>query len=560
MPKGSTLAWRWLSGHTLDGRYRTNATWTRRATATLHPIPVVRWHHLPRLYRAGIRTGSTIILLGVLYGLITARTVTLAVLAALALAGLLAAAWRAWHQARRWRHHRRYILPLRRALTPALSGPPPRLAIEPDRSKVKIWLPEEFTGSDREREEVTRAVTAKVAIEAPDTEWNLNRLDGRKPHVVFMKSQPPPASVRPADIMAAIESAAEHEVVMGLGKKDQVTGISVDNDSPHVGLSMGSGDGKSVTARNMAAQLLHHGALVVVLDYKLISHMWARGLPNVAYAGTPDEIEDVMVWLAAEVRRRNGVALAGADIEGRVHADVGPRIFVICEEMNATQNRLKAWWNQEMEMKGRSPGSMALDEVMFLGRQVLVNVLQIGQRLSVKATGSGDARENLGVLIFADPTASAWKMLVGDRHAMPPASGHKGRLQIVTKKTVRETQGAFWTGQQAHDFALSGHVAIPPAGMPCVTAVAPVAPLPALVPGGSDLPFVVRQGLPVAPRPPDSVTLREAADAGLWPSKDAAARAVQRAQLEDIGQLGTAKLYRITDLAAISSQRVRIPR
>ena len=78
----------------------------------------------------------------------------------------------------------------------------------------------------------------------------------------------------------------------------------------------------------------------------------------------------VMVWLAAEVTRRNQVALAAADIEGRVHADVGPRIFVICEELNATQNRLKAWWNQEMEMKGRSPGSMALDEVMFLGRQV----------------------------------------------------------------------------------------------------------------------------------------------------------------------------------------------
>ena len=182
------------------------------------------------------------------------------------------------------------MLPLRRALTPALSGPPPRLAIEPDRSKVKIWLPEEFTGGDREREEVTRAVTAKIAIEAPDTEWHLDRADGRKPHVVFMKSEPPPARVGPADIMAAVESAAEHEVVMGIGKKTQVTIISVDNDSPHAGCSMGSGDGKSVTARNMATQLLHHGALLVVLDLKLISHMWARGLPNVAYAGRPDEV------------------------------------------------------------------------------------------------------------------------------------------------------------------------------------------------------------------------------------------------------------------------------
>lgn len=552
------LAWRWFSGHALDGHHRTNATWLHRSTVTLHPTPVVRWHHWPRLHRAGVRTVSTFTVFLLLYGLAAARTVTLAVLAAAAFVLAALAAWRAWYLGRRWNHHRRYVRPLRRALIPALSGPPPRLAIEPDRSRVKIWLPEEFTGSPREQEDVTRAVTAKVAIEAPDTEWHLDRRDGRKPCVIYTRGEPPPAVVLPAGIRAEVEAAAEHEVIMGIGRKGQITAVSVDNDSPHVGLSMGSGDGKSVTARNMAVQLLYHGALVVVLDLKLISHMWARGLPNVAYAGTPDEIEAVMVWLAGEVTRRNRVALAGADIEGRVHADVGPRIFVICEELNATQNRLKAWWNQEMEMKGRSPGSMALDEVMFLGRQVLVNVLQIGQRLSVKATGSGDARENLGVLIFADPTASAWKMLVGDRHVLPPASGHKGRLQVVTKKTVREAQGVFWTGQQAHDFALSGAVAVPPAGMPCVSAVAPVALLPELAPGGSGLPFVVRQGVPVVPRPPDAVTLREAADAGLFVSKSAAARAVQRAQLEDAGQLGSAKLYRLADLAVISSQRVRI--
>jgi hypothetical protein len=151
-------------------------------------------------------------------------------------------------------------------------------------------------------------------------------------------------------------------------------------------------------------------------------------------------------------------------------------------------------------------------------------------------------------------------MLVGDRHALPPASGHKGRLQVVTARAVRETQGAFWTGQQARDFALSGKIAIPPAGMPCVSGALPVAPGHELMHGGSDQPFVVRQEPPVAPGPPDAVTLKEAAEADLWPSKSAAARAVQRAKLAPVGELRSAKLYRLTDLIAISPQRVRIPR
>ena len=76
--------------------------------------------------------------------------------------------------------------------------------------------------------------------------------------------------------------------------------MSLDNDSRRTSASAwASGDGKSITARNMAAQILYHGGIVIVLDYKLISHMWARGLPNVAYAGTPAEIHD-----AAGVARR----------------------------------------------------------------------------------------------------------------------------------------------------------------------------------------------------------------------------------------------------------------
>ena len=88
---------------------------------------------------------------------------------------------------------------------------------------------------------------------------------------------------------------------------------------------MGSGAGKSVTARFFGAQMLYLGAILLILDPKRISHMWARGLPNVAYARDDEELHNALLWLAAEADRRNRVADMAADIEGRVNANVGPR-------------------------------------------------------------------------------------------------------------------------------------------------------------------------------------------------------------------------------------------
>lgn len=136
--------------------------------------------------------------------------------------------------------------------------------------------------------------------------------------------------------------------------------------------------------------MLYLGAVLLILDPKRISHMWARGLPNVAYARDDHELHAALLWLAGEVAWRNREADKSADVEGNVHGDVGPRIFVIAEELNAMMKRLRAYWRTVRESGDpvRSPALDALDEVMFTGRQVRVNVLMIGQRLSAEATAA----------------------------------------------------------------------------------------------------------------------------------------------------------------------------
>jgi hypothetical protein len=191
--------------------------------------------------------------------------------------------------------------------------------------------------------------------------------------------------------------------------------------------------------------------------------------------------------------------------------------------------------------------------VNLMGRQVLVNLVYMGQRLSVKAIGGdGDARESIGTLAFGRYSASNWKMLAPD-FAMPPQSRAPGRIQVVTDQ-VRECQAVFMTAGEARELALAGAVAVPPAGMPYVRAVATETPAPI---SGADMQVVSKTAAPVLD-PPAAVSLSEAVAGGIV---SCSLHAVRKASQRDpefpggAGVRGLAKLYDAAELAAWDAGR-----
>jgi len=568
---------RWFSGRPMNGEAVSDAGLFRRGTPLNKGRHNGRFHCRPGWQRRAWRTGPVVALMAVLAGLVTAPAVTLAVITAVFLAAAGLAGWRLWVTCRRWRHHRTYVRPLHRRIAPEIGVPvsvrgAAYLEIPEHRHSAIVHLPEDFDPAPKALEAVQRHVTQTLALEAPDVKTHLA---GRDRQITFTQSKPPPGKVPLADIRQAIAATGPDDLVIGIGKKDVPVDVSLNSDSPHLGISAGSGAGKSVTARLIAAQVLYKGGIVLVLDFKLISHHWARGLPNVAYAARPAEIHTAACWLAEEITRRNEVAMAGADIEGEVHANVGPRILVVAEELNATMGRLKAHW-REIREKGdpaTSPAIAAIEEGLATGRQARVNFLLIGQRLSAKATGSGsnaDARENIGAIIMARYTKRTVEMLAPDR-AIPAASSHVGRVQVVTATAVRETQVGFLTGREARAFATAGTVGLPRADMPFVTSAGPVSGAvtdPAADgvvnvsnPSSGDVLTAVR-GMPAAPVTagpgPVPVSLTEAVAAGLVRGTK---RALQMDRWRDpafpapVGYRGQAQLFDAAELAAYDTRK-----
>lgn len=564
------LAWRWLSGAAWHGDPVTDAGWLRPGrkalTRTGHAS---RFHHLPRWRRAAWRTGITAAVAAVLWGMIAAPAVTMLALKAAAAAGIVAGGWMAWRAWCRRQHRRTWLLPAHAAIAPIAGIPLPErpehwLSVTADRSRATLTLPPGFDHDPKTEERIIRLASQKLGMESPDVKW---RRTGPSSELILTRSDPPPALVTLNDIRPALEQAGRDEIVMGTGKRGAIVTASLHNDSPHFGISMGSGGGKSNLAAFILLQELTRGAVCLVLDAKWISHPWLIGLPNVAYCRTPAQIHAGLCWLSDELDRRNKVALHSVDAHGKIHANVGPRLFVIGEELNLAMPRLKAYWasvRQPGDPK-ESPAITGLGEVAFAGRQVKMHLLLIAQLLTAKATGiqGGEVRENIGVKLLARYSPSAWKMQAPE-HPMAPKPTAIGRVQVVTARGVAETQvpklfdddPAESEAERMREMVLAGRITPCPAGMPGAPAVTAA---PALPDTGPDQPEVTVTPPPVTGPGDGGVTLAEAVRFGIVPGMTLPALRMARHRdagfPDKAGQSGLTHLYRPDELAGWYARR-----
>jgi hypothetical protein len=464
------VAWRWLSGQPWHGRPHTDAGWLRPATRVVHPLGRARrWHHWPRAWRAGIRSGCTLAALSAAWGLLADRGLTVRCLAALAAlaasCGLLAAVL----ALRAWKHYRRWIRPLHVALAPPLGIPAatrpkswlavPRNFATDESAVIRVILPPEFRGNSEARKLVLETVQNKLALEDARATF---RLTGT-PVLEVSTSIPPPDRVTLASVRELISGLPETQPLIGLGRKAAAITADLENDSPHVLISAGSGGGKSVLARGLAAQGMRNGGVVLFLDVKRISHRWAKGMPNVRYCRSVAEIHNALIWCQGEIDQRNDIVDIHSDDDGNLpdHIDIGPRFWLVCEEMNATALRLAAYWRKikTRDDPGVSPAIEALNDFLFMGRAVKMNAIGIAQMMTAKVLGGPEARENFATRCLARYTVNAWKMLCPQVWPVPRMSRHTGRWQIVTGDAAHETQALFLTPSEARDWGLSGTVA-----------------------------------------------------------------------------------------------------
>ncbi|MFY4722214.1 pRL2-11 [Streptomyces sp. LaBMicrA B280] len=493
---------------------------------------------------------------------------------------------------------REWVLPLHEALALPLRLPeqtdPRRYLHIPsnfseDDAVIRVDVPGRL---DFSKDLVVDIISTKLALEGVTFSWHLA---GRETYVTVKKTRKPPAKAAFKDpkVREIVAAAKESAPVIGIGSAGRIVTVDLDAESPHILVNASTGGGKSVTLRCIACQMLHHGSLVFVLDTKRISHPWASGLPGVTYCRDIADIHDQLIALGIEGRRRTRVAdELGIDADPK---DIGPRLLILLEEVNATMKQLARYWEKTREPGDPkvSPAVDALNEILYMGRQLRMHVLLVAQSATARALGGPEVREQFSTRILARYSVNAWRMLAPEVHPAPKPTKYQGRAQVVSGGSARETQILFFTEAEAREWATTGKPAPAAAGAPSASvqlqkppadspADAWSTPAPELPPATKPLadgdaladawnptpapavdPTHARPPAAAAPAPVDddqAVGLRQAAEHHLPGITLAAlrfARANDPAFPDPAGKRGAELLYRVGDLKKWARNRPR---
>ncbi|MFD3533397.1 pRL2-11 [Streptomyces sp. NPDC058664] len=477
-----------LAGRDLDGVKRTDATFWRSGTWVL---PKVEGRVPRRSYKPGWRRLSFRVALGAgvwetgylatqdleatvqsVQELWENRDQAIAVLetGGIGAASVLTVGTAAYMALTRERRElmREWVVPLHEALAQPLG-----VAEQTDPRRY-LHIPKNFSDDDAEirvdlprnlrfsRDQVASLITQKLALEGVTFSWNVA---ARDTHLLVKKTRKPPAKALFKDpkTRELVAAAKESAPIIGFGAGGRIVSVDLDAESPHILVNASTGGGKSVTLRGIACQMLHHGSLVFVLDTKRISHPWARGIDGVTYCADIADIHDQLIALGMEGRRRTRVAdELGIDADPKA---IGPRLLILLEEINATMKQLARYWEKTREAGDPkvSPAVDALNEILYMGRQLRMHVLLVAQSATARALGGPEVREQFSTRILARYSVNAWKMLAPEVHPAPKSTKHPGRAQVVSGGSARETQILFFTEAEARQWATTGKDAAPAA-------------------------------------------------------------------------------------------------
>ncbi|MEU5958721.1 hypothetical protein [Streptomyces sp. NPDC047525] len=136
---------------------------------------------------------------------------------------------------------------------------------------------------------------------------------------------------------------------------------------------------------------------------------------------------------------------------------IGPRLLILLEEVNATMKQLASYWERTRESGDpKVPAVDALNEILYMGRQVRMHVLLVAQSATARALGGPEVREQFATRILARYSLNAWRMLAPEVHPAPKSTKHPGRAQVVIGGSASETQVLFFTDAEAREWATTG--------------------------------------------------------------------------------------------------------
>lgn len=321
---------------------------------------------------------------------------------------------------------------------------------DPGSDGVTFYLPVHWHVTGDLKRRVVDLIASRLGITDPSAHWVLS---GMQPKVTIKARARMPQQVLFSQHRDTVLSLPDTQPFIGVSTGGKVITADLEDDSPHLLVSAGSGAGKSSLTRLIGCQAIRSGGQLIILDAKRTSHPWAKKINGVTYCKSIGEIHDALITVAGIAEQRNEEA-------EDPNAHLGPRLWLLVEELNVTAERLRDYWEMARVKSDprKSPAVSALKTILFTGRSARVHVIAVAQRLDASVVGGGAARENFTDRYLARFSKQSWAMLAGDAGPMPPKSNVPGRWVAVKHGTAHQVQVAWISDDEATDWARSREI------------------------------------------------------------------------------------------------------
>ena len=483
----AVMLWRHFTGAHYHGERRTDATWFRHGSESSRKYDkdgfMSRWEHKPRAHRALWRWFLTFAFLGLTYGLIEdfAVTVNAVESAGVYLVVLMGFSVEAKI---RLRAHRRHVLnPIEKSLAAYLRTSPHavRRALHIDPENITDdgeigWyeMPPEMTPGADQQAGMERIIDAHLAV---DSEL-VFKMEQAPKIAVVMAAQKPPGMVLWDETVAAMETAAAGDIIIG---KDRLKNIFRANfihlDDPHWAFCVQSKRGKSNFLGLVAVQVMHQdpNALIIALDPKRSSLIDYLGSPDYPGPGLKPMLKGVTMAndptrpeeMVGVILRAKKLFDARSEEASRDRTKQFPTCLVIIDELNLLREIINDMWgkaladNKRLDKADREdlptecPIWPAIRTLLQAGRFVGIHVIAVAQDLRDDALGGKGARNYFGLRGLGGFHASQWKMLV-DRNPVPVAQKGVGRWLFVQGEEQDWVQITYADPDKAYAWAAHG--------------------------------------------------------------------------------------------------------
>jgi hypothetical protein len=303
--------------------------------------------------------------------------------------------------------------------------------------RVEVTLPERFVLSGASASTLHGLVERTVGHEL-DATWP----DLTKSRTVSFERPPePPEHVKYEAIKEKMLALPAGTLYLGADARDRDILVNLDTETPHIGLSMGTGRGKSVLLRLLLSQLAAQGADITILDVGMISLHEFRALPGTTVEYDVAKCWDLVTLFETEMMERLEQLVVLDEEEWPAVIATWRRRALVIEELNAFHSQSQAYWDsiRTSGQRATPPVLGQLTNISVMARKVLMHLAVSSQRFEAKLISTA-ARGQMGLRVMANPSAADWRMLGEGPKPRAGYSRKPGRVVAVVAHEASSVQ------------------------------------------------------------------------------------------------------------------------